>query len=222
MEQVQKVAVKTYFERAAEDFDSIYSGKKSAFMRMLDKVLRKDMYDRFRLTLEECDDDAIRTVLDIGTGSGRFCFPLAKNKDKVVGIDFSQPMIELAKQGAKEEGVAERCEFHVGDFLDSNFEENFDAILAIGLFDYIKDSSVFLKKMREKCNCKIIATFPTLWTWRLPIRWVRLNLKGCPVYFFTKRNIRKLYAQAGLKINRFERVGHIYFVVASPAEGHNA
>lgn len=217
MADAEKKEVQAYFERVAGDFDSIYSGQKSGFARWLDRVFRKDMYDRMRLTLEECSAPELKSILDIGTGSGRFCLPLAPGKERVVGLDFSPAMIELARKYAREQGVADKCRFEVGDFLQARFDEPFDAIMAIGLFDYIADPLVFLKKMRDCARKKVVATWPTAWTWRAPVRWLRLKLHGCPVYFFTPTKIRRYYAAAGFAITRLERVGKIYFVVAKPS-----
>jgi ubiquinone/menaquinone biosynthesis C-methylase UbiE len=216
MAEVEKQEVRAYFDRVARDFDAIYSGKKGPFARWLDRVFRKDMYDRMRLTLEECAAPELESVLDIGTGSGRFCLPLAPGKERVVGLDFSPAMIALARQYAQEQGVQDQCRFEVGDFLQMSFDEPFDAVMAIGLFDYIRDPPVFLKKMRACVRKKVVATWPILWTWRAPVRWLRLKLQGCPVYFFTLSQIRKFYEGAGFVIARLERVGKIYFVVATP------
>lgn len=217
MEQAERPEVKQYWERVADEFDSIYS-KRS----LLDRVFRKDMYQRYELTLEECRAPEVRTVLDVGTGSGRFCHPLAAEKDRVTGIDYSAPMIELAKKRAAELGVADRCEFLVGDFLATEFEEPFDAVIAIGLFDYIERPEVFLRAMRKLTRVKLVTTWPTVFTWRMPVRWLRLKLKGCPVYFFTPGQIRRLHEAAGLAIDRLERVGKIYFVVARAAAARDA
>lgn len=216
MNSVQPAKVKGYWEKVAKDFDTIYSGEKSSFNRWLDRVFRKDMYDRLRLTLEECSDDNVQSVLDVGTGSGRFCVPLAKQKEKIVGIDFSAPMIELAKRHSRESGVEDRCDFHVGDFMEIDFDSTFDAILAIGVFDYVNNQVPFLKKMGQLADRKIVTTWPVLWSWRVLPRWVRLNLSGCPVYFYTANKVRKLHEDAGLKVSRVQRVGKIYFVVANP------
>ncbi len=36
-----------------------------------------------------------------------------------------------------------------------------------------------------------------LWTWRMPIRRVRLGLIGCPVYFYTAKGIETALRRAG-------------------------
>ena len=217
MNDPQPTQVKEYWEKIAHTFDTIYSGEKSAFSRWLDRVFRKDMYDRLRLTLEVCGADDIHSILDVGTGSGRFCIPLAAGKERVLGVDFSEPMIELARQHAAENGVESKCRFEVGDFLEMDFDEPFDAIMAIGLFDYIRRPDVFLAKMNAVAGRVVVATFPRFWTWRAPVRWIRLNLQGCPVYFFRESQIRKYYETAGMRIERLEFVGKIFFVVSTPS-----
>ena len=217
MNEAQPSQVKAYWEKVARTFDTIYSGEKSGIYRWLDRVFRKDMYERLRLTLEVCGADEIHSVLDVGTGSGRFCIPLAAGKDRVVGIDFSEPMIELARRHAAENEVESKCRFEVGDFLEMDFDEPFDAIMAIGLFDYIRQPDVFLTKMNAVAERVVVATYPRFWTWRAPVRWIRLHLQGCPVYFFTKSQIRKSYEAAGMRIERLESVGKIFFVVFTPS-----
>ena len=119
MKEAQPTKVKDYWEKIADQFDTIYSGRKSPFARWLDRVFRKDMYDRLRLTLEECADEKIRSVLDVGTGTGRFCIPMAGSKDRLLGIDFSESMIDLARKQAEDAGVGDRVEFQTGNFMIS-------------------------------------------------------------------------------------------------------
>jgi 2-polyprenyl-3-methyl-5-hydroxy-6-metoxy-1,4-benzoquinol methylase len=216
MNNIQPAKVKDYWEKIAAQFDTIYSGEKSGFKRWLDKVFRADMYERYRLTIEECGDSRVKSVLDVGTGSGRFCLPLAKDKDRILGVDFSQPMIDIAKHRAEEAGVAGKCDFRVADFMELDLAEPFDAVIAIGVFDYISKPVPFLSKMAKTANVKVVATFPILWSWRVPVRWVRLNLLGCPVYFFTAAKVRKLCEESGLKVTTLKRIGKIHFLVAEP------
>ena len=47
--------VRTFFDNAASDFDAIYSGRTSPIMRMLNNWLRRDIYQRYEMTIAECD-----------------------------------------------------------------------------------------------------------------------------------------------------------------------
>ncbi|MEM7396980.1 MAG: hypothetical protein AAF492_32035, partial [Verrucomicrobiota bacterium] len=105
-----------------------------------------------------------------------------------------------------------------GDFMTLEFDETFDAIMAVGVFDYVNNQVPFLERMGSLTNQKMITTWPALWTWRVVPRWIRLNLAGCPVYFYTASKVRELHEKAGLTVTRLERVGKIFFVVAHPAD----
>ena len=112
--------------------------------------------------------------------------------------------------------MADHCEFRVADFMGLDLDEKFDAVISIGVFDYVREPEPFLRKMTQTANVKVVVTFPVLWSWRVIPRWIRLNLAGCPVYFFTAAAVRKLCAESGLTVKRLERVGKIHFLVAEP------
>jgi 2-polyprenyl-3-methyl-5-hydroxy-6-metoxy-1,4-benzoquinol methylase len=54
-------------------------------------------------------------VLDLACGIGRYSVALAEKGYTVVGVDLSVAFINRAKEMAAERGVAERCDFRVGD-----------------------------------------------------------------------------------------------------------
>ncbi|MFP4056874.1 MAG: class I SAM-dependent methyltransferase [Candidatus Brocadiia bacterium] len=211
--------VRTHFHETADSFDAIYTGQKGPLGRWLDRVLRWDMYERFRRTVAECDEPGLE-VLDVGCGSGRFSVAVARaGARRVVGLDFAEGMLGISRQLAESEGVGERCEFRNADFMECDFDRPFDVILAIGLFDYVADCRPFLRKMRSLSRRKVVATFPRRWTWRAPVRKARLALHGCPVYFFTKGQVEGLMADAGFASATVDRIGKIFFAVGHCPQG---
>lgn len=71
-------------------------------------------------------------VLDIGTGTGFFCFLLAREGHSTVGIDITPQMIEEAKRLSKEYNIP--SEFYVMDAEKPEFEEqSFDVIVSRNL-----------------------------------------------------------------------------------------
>lgn len=204
-----------YWNREISAFGSIYSKDKSRFSIWLDKVFRWDMFERFAFTIQNCEPIEGRAFLDVGCGTGVFSIELAKKgAAKVVGLDIAENMVGQSTQAAEDGGVADRCSFLHSDLLEWEPDATFDVTFGIGLFDYIGDALPVLKKMREVSTDKVIASFPRFWTWRAPVRKLRLSIRGCPVYFFTKRRIAELMKQAGFERHTVTKVGKLHCVVA--------
>jgi SAM-dependent methyltransferase len=78
-------------------------------------------------------------ILDLGCGSGILEKELLKNDYKVIGIDFSEEMIKLAKKNAPE------ANYLIGSFFELNFPES-DAIVSISeCINYLFDEKNSLK-----------------------------------------------------------------------------
>lgn len=207
--------VQRHFDRRVERFDSIYSGEKSFLSRWLDRWLRWDMQERMRLTLQACQPIEGKTVLDVGCGTGRFCFPLAQSgAGRVVGVDFAPAMIERARAAARELKLEDRCEFICSDVMRLAVDETFDYVIAVGLFDYVKEDRHLLIRLRRLTRGKAIMTFPRADTWRKPVRKLRLAVLGCPVFFYSEKRIRDHLIVAGFILQRVLRVGKLYLVEA--------
>ena len=157
-----------YWDRSVDDFDAIYSGEGRTLLgRRLDAWLRRDIYRRLTETTRLVNElGQGQTVLDIGTGTGRLCVPLARAGHRVIGIDFSKEMLKKAESVTRDAGVLDRCHFIHGDVLDKVPEElmhykPYDAVAILGVFDYISDPMPVLKTAcrfePKKSHCK----FPT-------------------------------------------------------------
>jgi cyclopropane fatty-acyl-phospholipid synthase-like methyltransferase len=173
------------------------------------------MYERYTFTIEHCEPVKDRKFLDVGCGNGMYSLELARRgAAKVVGIDIAEVMIDLCRTSAREKNLDDRCTFIQTDLLDYKPEATFDVSFGIGLFDYISDPLPVLKRMREVSTDKAIMAFPRLWTWRAPVRKVRLARKGCDVYFYSKARIEQLLRNAGFSRQEIVKVGKLYCVVA--------
>ena len=189
--------VRRYFERVTVGFDRIYDADHRSLRGLVDRWRRRSMLERFRLTVEACGDVRGKRVLDIGCGSGRYSVELARRGAEVIGVDFSQPMLVLARQAAQAAGVAGQCRFLHGDVRQLTLEGPFDISLAIGVFDYTGDPTPMLERMRELTRGMLIASFPVR---AHPLAWIRklrLCLAGCPVYFYTPSQVASLLQRPG-------------------------
>ncbi|HKZ93500.1 MAG TPA: class I SAM-dependent methyltransferase [Candidatus Bathyarchaeia archaeon] len=205
---------KDYWDQAAQEFDSFYSEEKAALKRTIDKIFRKAMTERFHLTLEECKNVKGKQIVDVGCGSGRLAVELAKRGAYVTGIDFSQKMIDMAKTMAEEAGVQGNCTFIRDDYADHVFKQKFDISIALGFFDYTKDPAFFVKKMRSMTTGKCITSFPAKLAFQVPLRMIWLRCRNCPVYFYTKNQLKRLFAPH-FSHYKIKNISAVYFCVAS-------
>jgi SAM-dependent methyltransferase len=140
-------------------------------------------------------------VLDVGCGSGRIGeFALDAGTGQYVGIDFAEPMIELARERLGR--FAERVELITDDFLTAAIDGPFDVILALGLFDYLPDADGFVRRMFELCapSGALVASFPAWSLVKGPVRKVRYEWIGdCPIFNYRRRQLDEMFERAGFE-----------------------
>ncbi|MBN2189528.1 MAG: class I SAM-dependent methyltransferase [Chitinispirillaceae bacterium] len=204
-----------YWDGEVNSFDAIYSHRKGRLGKWLDRTFRKDMYERYEYTLASAEPVENRDFLDVGCGTGRYIFELVNRGCRhATGIDISEQMIEYCRRRAAETGVSDRTEFIQTDLMGYTAAKKFHVCIGIGLFDYIRDPLPVLKKMAACADDCAIMSFPRLLTWRAPVRKFRLWLRGCNVFFFTRRQIFSLLTDAGFKNHSFKKAGKLFCVTA--------
>ena len=190
--------VRSYFERAAGSFDRLYSeDKQSPFWRWLNRRFRSDIVGRYLRTCRHITETQAQSVLDVGCGSGRYLAAFAElGVKRMVGIDLSQPMLDLAGEQLRAAGHPNTDLIRV-NFDDFKTDERFDVVLAMGFFDYQADPVRVLKKMRTLAGHSVIASFPRRHWFRTPLRRFRYWLKRCPVYFYDRETVLRFSEEAG-------------------------
>lgn len=97
-------------------------------------------------------DNAPRTILDLGTGSGALLlaalsvFPKARG----VGVDKSQAALEIARKNAVANAMDDRCDFMFGDWTqcdDALTAERFDLILCNP--PYIANDEILMRDVAD-------------------------------------------------------------------------
>jgi ubiquinone/menaquinone biosynthesis C-methylase UbiE len=216
MESTERV--RNHFERDAQRFDAIYDEeKKSAFARFVDKYVRGVVVERLHLVRALAPAKGEWSVLDVGCGPGRFSVDLARRgASRVLGVDISKEMLDLARRAAVSQKVETRCEFVVSSFHDLPVKETFDMSLGIGYFDYLEDPIEDLQKMARFTRGHLVASFPKRFEWRVPIRKVRFLLTGGFVRFYSKGEILRLFGAIGVPRDRLYLIdlGRDYVAVA--------
>jgi SAM-dependent methyltransferase len=90
----------------------------------------------------------IAKVLDIACGNGRHLLGLAKHGYECTGLDYTPENIQIARKNAKREGVS--IKLLQGDSTQLNYEDEFDAILAVNVLHLLPNDNDVLK-----CLCLI-------------------------------------------------------------------
>lgn len=209
--------VRSYFERAARRFDAIYEAEKPLAQRLVDRLFRRVVLERFRLVCNLAPCREGWTLLDVGCGSGRYALALARaGAARVVGVDVSASMLALARREAERAGLADRCVFVQSPFAEFEAAESFDVVVATGYFDYLEDPLADLAKMTRLCRGRIFASFPKRWEARAGLRKLRFLLAGGFVRFYARGEVAELFARAGLPPERVSLVdlGRDYLAVA--------
>lgn len=192
--------VQSYWDARSDLFGNYYK-KPSSF----DRVFRKGVYERQAIAVKACKEIGHATVLDVGSGPGVNSVSLIKNAgaSHVFGIDFAQHMIDYANQTVKEEGVADKCEFVLGDILTYDFgNRRFDYSCALGVFDYVENAAKLLQIMANRSAHSFMASWPENGL-RMALRRYRYT---CPLFHYSESDIRALHELAGIAPDKLELI----------------
>jgi SAM-dependent methyltransferase len=208
--------VRDHFRRKAWSFDHLYDEE-----HVLQRTLRPGLFRRREFALEVVRSYGSPRVLDVGCGSGRIGeLALDAGARDYVGVDFAETMLELARERLTRFG--DRVTLVQGDFRDVELEGRFDAILALGLFDYIADADSFVRRMREVAapGGSVVGSFPR-WHWlKGPVRKIRYEkINNCPIFDYTESGLRTLFEDAGFERVEIRAPGKSGFQVRAVVEG---
>ena len=85
--------------------------------------------DFIDLIFKEYGTGKIKTILDMGCGTGGHALLLAQRGYRITGIDMSASMLSIAKEKAKKANIS--MDLFKGDIRDFNTNKNFDAIISM-------------------------------------------------------------------------------------------
>ncbi len=101
----------------ADQYDLLYGDKNyEAECNLLEQAFKKYGND-------------VKTILDIGCGTGNHSIPLAHRGYQVTGVDLSENMLAHAREKAKSSNAPSSLAFFQGDARAVNLNQKFDAVL---------------------------------------------------------------------------------------------
>lgn len=207
-----KRSTSVFFDSYARGFNAIYGNKNNLLNNFINNIFRKSMKIRFIKVIEGCEPVEGKSVMDIGCGPGHIGISLAKNgAGYVFGIDFASGMINLAKENAKLAGVEQRCEFILGDFMQTNIENKFDYSIVMGVMDYIAEPAEFIEKVLSVTMSKAFFSFPAdggILAWQRKLRYE----KRCDLFMYSAEELKKLFSDIGNMKIEIEKINRDFFV----------
>lgn len=202
---------KLFWDSYASDFDAIYGTKNSWFNHTINKLFRGSMKIRFEKTLQIIPKDNI-SVIDIGCGPGHYCFSLAQNGEReILGIDFSETMIQLAANHAKELGLENKLKFEVANILEFEPKREFDYSIMMGFIEYFEHPELIIKRALAITNRTIMISFPIAGGFLAFQRKLRYK-RRCFLRLYSQEDIRRLMELLNISSYAIEKIGRDFFV----------
>lgn len=127
------------FQSCADYYDIIYQDKDY-----------KAECGFLELIFSKYSDNPIKTILDLGCGTGGHALILAERGYKVIGIDLSWEMLKIGRKKTKEREL--NIEFIQGDIRNLKLNQKFDAVI-----------SMFAVISYQITNEDLISIFKTAW-----------------------------------------------------------
>jgi 2-polyprenyl-3-methyl-5-hydroxy-6-metoxy-1,4-benzoquinol methylase len=124
---------RSYYDRWANRYASISDEGKMIF------------HEKIQMPVLQAEIETLqfKNTLDVGCGIGGYSDLLSKHSERVLGIDISPNMIELAKKRSTLDNV----EFQASDILEFETNEKFDFILAGFMLSYFSELSELFSKI---------------------------------------------------------------------------
>ncbi|MDQ1261106.1 MAG: hypothetical protein QG575_287 [Euryarchaeota archaeon] len=136
-------------------------------------------------------------ILEVGCGTGRWAFYFADKVAKIVAIDLSDKMIEIAKK-KQMNSCTKNIDFHCLSAMSFETNEKFDLVYFSGVLQYIEDKDIdqILDKLPEWMNKDGLCLSRD--TLSLQKRFSMTE--DYPVIYRTKKEYEEMFKKHGLKL----------------------
>ena len=114
-------AVETHYDKKANSYESL---RQSLFFRAYDAIT-------WRYLEPYVPSSPSSLVLDAGGGTGRWAIPMAKKGCKVILLDISEKMLNVARQRVEAEGLQDRIDIRKADMRHLDYpNDTFDLVFS--------------------------------------------------------------------------------------------
>ena len=220
MEAESKNKYTNYWANNADLFAEIYE-KKSFFSKQW--IVNKFLQTRTSKLLKNLELSPEMSLLDAGCGSGVHMVIICEKVSKVVGVDVSRKMIDLAEKILTQEASLENwelkcCEAENLPFLKSSF----DCIISMGLLDYVQSIEKVLKEWARvlKTEGTIVFTVPKNPSIFSPLRskignWIKKRMFNLPpiINVLNKKELLTILESVGYSLEFIDSIWTAMWII---------
>lgn len=147
----QQNQTKIFFDKDAKNWSLKSDFKKNL---LLNTIQERNLY-----VIKKIKEFKIKSLIDVGCGSGDLSFEASKILRKSLGIDFSENMIKLAKKKFKKKNL----QYKNISIFNYKSKKKFDCISANGFIEYLSLSDIkkFFNMANKMLNSKGYIIFGT-------------------------------------------------------------
>lgn len=152
---------------------------------------------RFRILEQHCRD---KRVADFGCGTGSYLIPLSKITKEIIGIDFSQNILNILKTKLKDKPYnnIRICQENIKN--TSLKDKYIDVVFSIATLYYIPEAEKVIFEMNRVLKKGGIAIFELGNLWSLNTIIVRNYSTGVKSFHISLNKMKKIIKQANFKI----------------------
>lgn len=130
--------IRAYYDERASDYDK---EEQLLYFRVYDHITWKH-------TWPYVPRNPNARVLDAAGGTGKWSIPIAREGPKVVLVDLSEGMLEVAKQKISHERLGARIEARQGDIECLDFQdEAFDMVFCDHALCFVEDTTAVIREL---------------------------------------------------------------------------
>jgi SAM-dependent methyltransferase len=150
-----------------------------------------------------------RTILDVGTGTGRAALLFAGGGAKVTAVDASEQMLAVARQRAQEQSV--NVKFLTGDAHALEFRDRaFDVVVSLRVLMHSPTWRGCLSELCRVADRLVIFDYPSRWSAASLQAFVRgllhrFRIRTEPYRVFSDREIDDALAKCGFRVRSVHR-----------------
>jgi SAM-dependent methyltransferase len=165
--------------------------------------------EQARVLTEFVGDPLGRSVLDVGTGTGRAALLMARRGAHVTGVDASQQMLDVARQRAAKEGLDVR--FAVGDAHRLGFDDRaFEVVISLRVLMHATSWRQSLAELCRVADRLVVVDFPSAVSFALLQACARrlthsLGARTEPYRVLTVGAVSRAFEKAGFRVRATHR-----------------